>query len=155
LFYKVGIPGITRDMAAIADMHPLMGVLSNFGVLLWSAAAFVSGFTALTLKSYLQSEYLYFLIWSTSLSAYLLLDDFFMIHEDIAPKHFGINQRFIFVLLAIFAIYYLVAFYKVILQTNYSLIFFALFFLGASVFVDVILEEWLLLKFSSCGPQYS
>ena len=47
----LGIPAgqFTRDMAAIAEVHPLKGALSNVGILLWTGAAAISLFSGATL----------------------------------------------------------------------------------------------------------
>ena len=44
LFLGVSMPNMTRDITAIANVHPLSGVLSNLGILLWCVAATVCGF---------------------------------------------------------------------------------------------------------------
>lgn len=42
---------LTRDVTALAAIHPLSGVLSSLGILLWGAAVSVCLFVALTIRS--------------------------------------------------------------------------------------------------------
>ena len=39
VLFKVSMAAMTRDVTAIANIHPFSGILSNLGILLWCAAA--------------------------------------------------------------------------------------------------------------------
>jgi len=69
----------------IRDMTQEGGVLSNLGIILWCAAASVCLFSAITLHQKKSDVGAGFLYYSAFLSAYLLFDDFFQIHEEIFP----------------------------------------------------------------------
>jgi hypothetical protein len=83
---------MTRDIAAIAKIHPLSGFLSNLGILLWCAAASICSFAAMTLRKIKPRDIFWFLLSSAVLSAYLMFDDLFQFHEELAPTYLGLNE---------------------------------------------------------------
>jgi hypothetical protein len=134
---------MTRDVTAIANVHPLSGILSNLGVILWCAAASICAFAAIILRDVKPKALFWFLLSSSLLSAYLLLDDFLLFHEKLAPSYLDLSEKFIFSVLGTAVFTYLVAFRRMILRTNFATLLLALGFLTTSVFIDVILEPWL------------
>ncbi len=140
---QVHVLSLTRDIAAIAGVHPFTGVLSNLGILLWCATASTCAFAAIILRSIESRKNYLFLVTSAFLSAYLMFDDLFQFHECIADRCLGLNEKVIYVLLGISVFTYLVYFRKIILQTNVITLFLALVFLSLSVSIDAIFESWL------------
>ncbi len=143
VLYQVPIPLFTRDISAIAGIHPLSGVLSNLGILLWCVAGSTCGFAAMILRSVEPRGSFIYLLSSAFLSAYLMLDDFFLFHEVLAKRYLGLDEKVIFVFLGIAVFAYLVSFRKIILQTNVIVLLLALVFLSVSVAADAIFEPWL------------
>lgn len=143
IIFDVSIASLTRDIAAIAQIHPLFGILSNLGVLLWCIATSVCLFSAFVLRGQVKRSVFNFLFCSSLLSGYLLIDDFFMFHELIAGEVLNVDEKYVYLALAISVATYLVVFHKVILKTNFVLLFLAFSFLGTSVFVDSVLEQLL------------
>ncbi len=141
--FQVNIDTMTRDVAVIANIHPLFGILSNLGVLLWCVAASICGFAAIILRDIKPRDPFWFLLSSALLSGYLLLDDFFLFHENLAPRYLGLSEKFVFATLGIAVSAYLIAFRWIILRTNFSTLLLSLGFLTTSVVIDVILEPWL------------
>ena len=139
VYFHVEIPAMTRDVTAIARIHPLSGILSNLGVLLWCATASISLFAALTLREVGPRDAFWFLLGSGFLSTYLMLDDLFQIHEDLAPRYLGLRQKGTLAILGAFVLVYLLAFRHVILQTHFALLVLAMGFLSTSVGVDTVL----------------
>lgn len=142
--YHVRIPDMTRDVAVIAGIHPLSGILSNLGILLWCAAASVCLFSAMTLRNAESKEIFWFLLSSALLSMYLLFDDFFMFHEALASQYLGLDEEVVFAVLGVAVSIYLIAFGRVILRTNYVIFLLALGLLASSVVMDTILARWML-----------
>lgn len=140
---RVEMDVLTRDVAAIANIHPLSGVLSNLGILLWCAAASVCAFAAIAVRHVTPREGFRFLLSSALLSAYLLLDDLFLFHDELARRYLGLDQIVIYAALAVAVSVYLVAFRRVILRTNFGMLLLALGFLATSVVIDAIFEPWL------------
>lgn len=140
VFFQVKIPVLTRDTTAIAKIHPLSGMLSNLGILLWCAAALISGFVAYVLRNIKTQDTFWFLFFSALLSAYLLLDDLFLFHEKIAPVYLGLPEKMVIGILGIAVLSYLIAFRRIILRTNFGVLLLALGFLATSVVIDSFFE---------------
>lgn len=130
---------MTRDMATIGGLHPLAGVVSNLGAFLWCACAAISLFAALCVRSGAVQR---FLFCSAALSAYLLLDDFFMIHEELAPRYLGIDDNVVVGALGLATCAYLLSFWRLIARTRYVVLVLALGLLGASAAMDELLWSW-------------
>ncbi len=142
VFFQVSFSNMTRDVAAIGNIHPLSGFLSNLGILLWCAAASICGFTAYILRNVKPKNTFWFVLCSALLSAYLMFDDFFMFHDEIglAPRYLGLSQEFVFAALGIATFAYLISFRRVILRTNFGVLLLALGFLSASVAIDAAMS---------------
>lgn len=85
-FFSVG--DLTRDPAAIALHPPYFGVISNLGILLWSASAavcFLSGVLLKLLRPARPDLRFFFTVFAV-LSTVLCLDDTFLLHEAILPN---------------------------------------------------------------------
>jgi hypothetical protein len=139
--YQVSLPMVTRDVTAIAGLHPLAGALSSFGILLWCAAAVACAFAAMVLRGAGRAEEARFLAASAVLSVYLMFDDLFGLHEDLAARYLGIDEDIVFVVLGIGVAAYLFVFRRIILTTSLDVLVAAVVFLAASVAVDAFLES--------------
>lgn len=138
--YQVSISKLTSDPMAIAGIHPLSGMLSNLGVILWCAATFSSALAAAILRFKGEKKIYLFLFYSSLLSAYLMLDDLFQFHEDLSSQ-IGLNQKVIYVLLGTAVISYFIYFRKILLQTNIILFLIALAFLFLSILADTVIYK--------------
>ncbi|MEL0456451.1 hypothetical protein WJN01_09445 [Flavobacteriaceae bacterium SZ-1-7] len=140
--YNIPYEKFTGDPALIFKANPFIGVVSNIGILFWCCAACICLFSGLLLLSK-DKDYSQFLIFSGFFSTILLLDDFFIIHDYgvfyIFPNDF--SQKTILGLYALFAMWYLYKFQKIILTTNFFILGAAFFFLGLSVLIDVVFES--------------
>lgn len=143
VLFQVNMDVMTRDVTATANVHPLTGILSNLGILLWCAAASICAFAAVTLRNVKPREPFRFLLCSALLSAYLLLDDFFLFHDELAPRYLGVDEKLVYAALGIAVCAYLIAFRRLILRTHFAVLLLALGFLGIAVVMDALLEPWL------------
>ena len=136
-----GIPigHLTRDPATITGAPTYTGLLSNIGILLWSAAAALCLFSA-TLVARRRSEWLFaqFLYASGLFTLLVSIDDLFLLHDSFFPTHIGIPEKVIYGAYALLALVYLLRFGAVILETEYLLLGLALFLFGLSVALDVL-----------------
>lgn len=140
----IPIARFTRDPAAILGRNPFIGVLSNIGVLLWSACAGVCFFAAAVLRAKaVKEEWPAFFLFAGLITAVLLMDDFFLLHERIGPRYLHIDERIIFSLYAVMVLGYLLRFRSWILRTDYLLLLFALGLFGLSLAVDRLPETML------------
>jgi hypothetical protein len=78
----------TREPADALHAPAYVGALSNLGALLWAIGATASLLTWLVLSRSARSP----LLWGGLLTALLLADDFFQLHDDYYPS-LGIPQR--------------------------------------------------------------
>jgi hypothetical protein len=133
----LNIPMVTRDITTIVNAHPLTGMLSNLGILLWCSTSSICLFTVLAFFRKLDQISINFLLGGGVISAYLLFDDLFSFHENLAPKYLGFSEISIYISVFLIVLFYIRINRKIILETQFSLLIIALFFLGISIFTDV------------------
>jgi hypothetical protein len=134
---------IFRDPTVLGKIHPLSGILSNLGILLWWSTASICLFTATFLLHLKQSKKFWFLLSSGLLSVWLAFDDLFLFHEA-ADFYFGLTQGILIKSLSIVVLAYLIKFRNLILRTNFFILLLALAFLSTSVVIDHFQESRLL-----------
>lgn len=141
---QTGLPiaNFTRDPAAITRSNPFFGFLSNIGVLFWCASAAICLFSATLLNARLaEDEGSLFLLSSGLLSLLLLLDDLFLLHEQVFPEYFSIDQETTIAGYGAITIAYLARFRRVILKTEYVFLALALGFFGLSQVADYLQDR--------------
>jgi hypothetical protein len=126
-----------RDPSAIARIHPMAGVVSQVGALLWLAAAVSSFLTASVLRRKGVPASIRFHVVSGILSTILLFDDLFQGHEYFAPQVLHIREHTVYAFYALAIPTYLFVFRRKILSEEGALMGLALLFLGLSMAVDV------------------
>lgn len=133
------ISKFTRDPAAIMDINPFFGVLSNIGVLFWCASAVICFFSvALVRNRAIIGELLIFFLVSGFITSVLLLDDLFLLHEEIFPRYFHVPQKVIYSGYVVTILLYLASFRKTILKTEFIFLLFAFGFFGLSITADFL-----------------
>lgn len=84
----------TRDPMAVARMHPLTGVISNLGAILWTAGAALPLFTWFALRTMGSAgRFQGVLLGGGLLTTLLLFDDLFMLHEALYPRYLGLGAE--------------------------------------------------------------
>jgi hypothetical protein len=145
------IPALTRDVAAVADVHPLTGMLSNLGILVWWTSASV-WLLAAALQWRRKNGAFWFAVYSGLLSAYLALDDLFLLHEQLLPRYLGVAEVLVYSVIALAVLLYLMTFRSLLRPRRDTwLLLASLGFLAASLAVDLAPKEWLA---SSAGVAY-
>jgi hypothetical protein len=137
----INIPDMTRDVAAIAGLPPLTGILSNLGILAWWSSASIWLFMAALQGARGQQAQRRFALASGLLSAYLGLDDMFQLHESVFPILFHVPEKAVYGLLVLAMATYLLRCWPQI-RSKWPLLCAALLCLAASVLAD-LLEQWL------------
>lgn len=143
--WTTGIPParFTMDPAALAGSHPLLGVVSNIGVLLWTAAAAVCLFTATLLHGRrAQCQCARFLLAAGLLTAWFALDDLFMLHEWLMPVVLGVPQPIVLMFYAAMVGLFLAQFAVLIAGTDRLQLGLALAFFAASAAADQLPGAW-------------
>lgn len=135
--YNVNSDFYTRDVTALAKLHPSAGILSNLGINLWWISAASSFFAAMVLRKIKQAKASSFLLCSALLSTYLALDDQFLFHDHLAREYFSKGEKSVYAILVISVLVYFKAFWRLILETNSQILFLAVAFLALSVGLDL------------------
>lgn len=154
---KKPIELFVKDTNAIAGVPFYFGAISNIGIILWCATASVCLLTSLILHTVSRFKVKKkFLFNAGFFTLFLMLDDFFLIHESIFPHYLGLSANILFLAYGVMTFGLLLHYRKVIYQTNYAFIFMSLFFFAGSVVVDKLHDYGLLFLFgtNSDGFQY-
>jgi hypothetical protein len=140
IYFEVPASKLTRDPAAIAGMHPLNGLLSNLGVLYWTATASICLFAALLLST--APDWRTFFLYYGLFTALLLLDDLFMLHDRILPATLNINEMTLLGIYVLILLFGLFSFSTQIRESNFILLLAALIFFNCSIMIDLVPEDW-------------
>ena len=133
----------SRDPIVTLNGHPLTGIQSTLGVLVWCVAAGICFFSGLVLQRALGDRNLgSFLLCSGVISTVLALDDMFLFHEDLAFRYLGVSEKLVYLVYASLVFAWLIRFHKNILNTRYGLLFLAFVFFALSIAVDLLLAKW-------------
>jgi len=139
--YNMPVGSYTRDPAALVNAHPLIGLISNIGVLFWCATAAICFFASVIHSKKGSARIARFFLFSGLLTSVLLLDDLFMLHDFILPQYLHIDEHFIYLGYSALVITCLIKFRSVISQTEYIVLFIACGFFGLSIICDLVLPQ--------------
>ncbi|MCA9918629.1 MAG: hypothetical protein KC445_11795 [Anaerolineales bacterium] len=133
----MGIPpaNLLRDTSSLAEVAPWTGFVSNVGVLLWCATMTICfAGTAVATQQNDLLNYRFFLA-SGLLTAFLMVDDFFVLHESFRD-YLGFPEKAFYAFYLVFFGLYLVRYGRYILTTDYLFLALAFAFLGVSFGLD-------------------
>lgn len=134
------ISDYTRDPNAVAAVDPFVGFLSNIGVMIWTVAASVAGFSALALRHLGAADAARFFAAACGLSAFLAFDDLFQLHETVLPTLLRLPEPIIVLAYAALAGWFVVRFHRILLGQVPRLFGLSCLFLGSSIGADLFLE---------------
>lgn len=138
IHFRMGVPfgDLTRDPVSIGELPVYAGFLSQAGIFFWAAAATVCFFAFRVLVQRRDRHpFTWFLFFAGALSLLLGLDDAFLLHERVFPR-LGVPQKFVHAGYASCVLLYLLAFRRVILDTEYVLLALALVGFAVSLSLD-------------------
>ncbi len=158
----------TRDPAVIAGANgltskvnlttnPLVGVVSNIGILCWCICASNCFFSSAILRSRRNSEtskvriFANFFYFFGIITTFFLLDDLFLFHEIIAPELFNISEKAVYYSYVFLLAWGVVKYRKIIFETDWYLFCLAFLFFGFSVLIDKFFDYLYLFKFAEEG----
>lgn len=145
---EITLSYFTRDISAIGDLPFFAGLVSQLGGLFWSATLAICVFTYLVLRAGEQDtrSSRHFLFQAAVLTGVLLLDDFFLFHEDIGPDYLHISEKLIVLSYGLITVVFLFFNLREILVSEFLILGLALGFFGMSIFMDAFslekLEEY-------------
>lgn len=129
---------LLRDAHSLAELPFFAGIVSNIGVLCWTVALAVCFFSgALIRRKHAERDVGRFFYAAGALTTLLMLDDFFLLHEDLFRYYLPLPEWLVFGAYAALAVVFLLRYRRVILATEYLLLLLAVALLGLSVAVDV------------------
>ena len=139
--YKIPMADLTRDPVQLLNGRPYTGMLSNLGIIIWSATAGICLFVVILSLPYqeLKRERQFFLL-AFILTLVLLLDDLFLLHDVILPEDLNISENYLYAVYGILSLLFIIYFRNDILQTPYFLLIAAVIFFGFSIGVDTIVK---------------
>lgn len=142
---SVSVSVLFKDPLAVAQMMDdccefYYGLVSNLGVMIWTAGAGICLFTSVLLFSRARprSEVLFFAA-AAVFTGWLTLDDLFMLHEWVLPDY-GVPQTVTFGSYAAVAVVYSLLSWRYILALRPVLMASALGLLGSSVVIDALVH---------------
>lgn len=134
---QVTVRQLTQDPTTVLDGPFYIGALSNLGNVLWTASATVCLLTALALRSLIDAGWRRLLLVSGIFTVVLLVDDLFLVHDEILPRYAGISGELYGIAYVVGILAYLGGFRLRIAQTNWILLLAALVCFGISTVVDL------------------
>ena len=125
---------VLRDLAQTCGYPIGVGMISNIGILLWSASAAICLYLSL---SFGINQQIYKLLFLGGLfSSVLCIDDFFLLHDRyIGPDFLNLTYLSMTLLL-------LIKFWKLLVQIGIFNLIISILFLGLSVLFDGIIQQF-------------
>jgi hypothetical protein len=142
--FKIGkangieVSDLTRDTAAVLHGEPWAGVISMFGLFLWSAAATISLVSAAVLKKGGKSNDIRkVLLFGGCLSLFLGFDDAFEMHEVVFENLFPFAEKLFYLVYIGSILGYMIFLKDALLKTDF------VFWLGAMgmFFASMVLDN--------------
>ena len=128
----------TRDISAIGGLPFYAGMVSQIGGLFWSATLAICLFTYILLRRQDSKSSRQFLLHAALLTAVLMLDDFFLFHEDIGPDYLHIGEKTIVFFYLLLCIGFLLFNIREVLSSEFVILGAALALFGMSIFIDAV-----------------
>ncbi|MDQ5825595.1 MAG: hypothetical protein M3441_15490 [Chloroflexota bacterium] len=139
---KSGIPVsyFLRDAAGTLQVPSYVGLVSNLGALLWCAGAAVCFFGSVLLRKVGAGEeareWSSFFLAAGLVTTVLLIDDLFMLHENVSEVYWRFGEKTIFALYGGMFLLFLARFWKKLATTDFLVFLLACGLLGMSVLFD-------------------
>ena len=125
---------VIRDLAQTCGYPIGVGLISNLGILIWSASASISLFSSLS-GLVQKRENSNFLFSGGILTFILCIDDFFLLHD----KYIGAD--FLYITYSIMGLYILIKFRKLILYVDFLSFIISVILLSLSIAFDKAFQE--------------
>ena len=126
---------LSRDPASLTGLPVHYGLLSNLGILIWTAGASIALFSSFLLPAGKERS---LLRWAGLLTFILIIDDFFLLHDSVFPGVLGLSENYLygFYLLA-FPLFFLLHARIILERTEFRILAIGLFLLGVSLSMDL------------------
>ena len=127
---------LTGDPANYYKFHPLSGILSNLGVLIWCATCAICLFAGIKINS-VKNNYSNggFLVYAGILTFLLLIDDFFLLHDHM------LRQKPMYLFYGMALVYFVFKYFNILKEGHSYLFYTSVFFFFLSMAMDSILPS--------------
>lgn len=133
---------LTRDPTSVVRAAPWVGLLSNVGVVLWTSAAAICFLGAVLLRDRGAPPRRVGLLWASgAFTTLLMLDDLFLLHEDILPGLTGLPEIVFVCAYPLLFLALLARYATTILEVDWSLVLITGTLLGASMGIDTVWDS--------------
>ena len=137
--YNVQLNHFTKDPVQIMDEPFYLGLFSNIGILFWCGSVVVCFFARALIPKTDEKKYIRtFLFFSGLVTMMLMMDDLFLLHEEVFPEYFLIPETGVFVIYSNILLLYVLLFRETIIKTDYVILGLGFFLIGASTFIKRI-----------------
>lgn len=141
--FNIPISQLTRDPAFTHKSHPLIGALSNLGILLWTASTTICLFCFLLIRKLNLPTVSQFFLYFGVLTFLLMIDDLFMIHDDLLTRYLNLDENYVYAFhffITLIGIYYF--YYFILNHTPYHLIIIPFILFALSILADMTAQYW-------------
>jgi len=136
---NVQLNHFTKDPTQLMNEPFYLGLFSNIGILLWCGSAVICFFSKAVLPETSELKPLRrFLFYSALVTLMLMLDDLFLLHEEVFPDYLGIPEFGVYVIYCNVLLLYVLFFWQIMLKTDFIILGLAFFLIGLSTIVKQI-----------------
>ena len=139
----------TRDPASETERHLLLGVLSNAGLVFWSAAASVALLTAFATPMRRP-----FFVFAGLFSILLLCDDALQLHENVIPRFLGLPETVTFSLYGLLVAAFVLRHVETLTGAGRGLFIAAMAGFGLSIAIDLLAPSGTLVSMAEDLPKF-
>jgi hypothetical protein len=126
-----------RDPAGTLHVPNYIGVVSGLGVLLWCSCAAVCLFSwGVLKKAGTKGRWPAFFFSAGIMTTVLLIDDFFMLHENASQIYWRFGEEMVFALYGVMFFFFIARFWRTIASTEFLVFLLACGFMGMSLVFD-------------------
>ncbi|WP_413160869.1 hypothetical protein ACL6C3_20380 [Capilliphycus salinus ALCB114379] len=136
---QIPVHVLTRDIFADLEAPVYTGLISNLGILTWCCSAVVCLFTFFVIQpsTGTAKKIKNCLGWFGLISAWMMLDDFLMLHERVIPTRLGFPEKGVIILTLGWVIFHVFHYRNLILKrTNFPILGLAFLFFASSLLID-------------------
>ena len=137
------VADFTRDVASLADLPFYTGAVSTLGLLLWSATAAVCFFTYSLLRANPDAPLGRYIGIGGGLTMLLLLDDAYLLHEQVFPRYLGVPQSLVVVAYPVLGLLFAWTYRYVLARTHYLLFLLSVTAFAVSIGADFVMYRFL------------
>lgn len=131
---------LIRDPVAIFGGQFYHGLVSNIGILLWCTAAAICLFRGAENWRAGDLRRGGFLLSAGLLTSMLMLDDFFLMHEQMLPRLTGMPEKLFLIVYPVAVVLYVAAWWREIVRADAALFLLSLAFFAISNLIDVAFD---------------